>query len=96
MTSLKDLKILREDANELELEFVGEGHTFMNLLKSSLLEDPGVIVATYDIKFPNISHPIMYLRTKEDRRPRSILNDAVDRIISKFDALSEEMMGSLI
>ncbi|RLG31786.1 DNA-directed RNA polymerase subunit L [Methanosarcinales archaeon] len=92
-----ELKVLREGAGELELEFVGEGHTFMNLLKSSLLEDPDVLVATYDIKFPTISNPIMYIRTKEgDRGPRTILKDAVDRIISKFDELTEAMVGVLV
>jgi DNA-directed RNA polymerase subunit L len=92
-----ELKVLREEANELELEFVGEGHTFMNLLKSSLLEDPDVLVATYDIKFMNISDPIMYLKTRGgDRNPYTVLGDAVDRIITKLDELSAKLVGVIV
>ncbi|HDM36667.1 MAG TPA: DNA-directed RNA polymerase subunit L [Candidatus Syntrophoarchaeum butanivorans] len=91
-----ELKVLEERENELEIEVIGEGHTMMNLLKSSLLDDPDVLVATYDIKFPTISNPILYIRTREGRNPYDAIKDAVDRIITRFDELSDAITGVLI
>ena len=41
-----NLKILNKTDNELEMEIAGETHTLLNLLKTILLEDDAVEIAT--------------------------------------------------
>lgn len=45
-----NIKIIRATKDEAEIEFLDEGHTFLNALKYSLLQDPQVESATYDVK----------------------------------------------
>ncbi len=72
---MSGIKVLRKTKRELELEIKGEDHTFLNALKSALLQNEDVKIATYDIEFPSISDPILYLRTK-DSDPIEALKDA--------------------
>lgn len=74
-----NIKIIKVTQEEAELEFLDEGHTFLNALKSSLLKDPRVKVATYDIKHPMISNPIFYINT-ESIDPLSALREAAARL----------------
>jgi len=60
-----NIKIIKLTQEEAEIEFTDEGHTFLNALKSLLLQDPRVKVATYDIKHPMISNPIFYINTEK-------------------------------
>lgn len=45
-----EIKVLNKTDTEIEVEVKGEDHTMMNALKSSLLKDKAVKVATYDIE----------------------------------------------
>ena len=44
-----DLRVIENLETELSIEIIGEDHTFMNVLKSALLEVDGVAAATYDM-----------------------------------------------
>jgi len=70
-----EAKILRKTKHELELELKGEDHTFLNALKSVLLQNEDVKIATYDIEYPGVSDPVLYMRTK-DTNPIEALKDA--------------------
>ena len=83
-----NIKIVRVTENEAEIEFLDEGHTFLNVLKHSLLQDPQVELATYDVKHPMISNPIFYLKT-ESKDPLKALRDASLRLKDEFDELLE-------
>jgi DNA-directed RNA polymerase subunit L len=77
-----ELRVIKKTDEELEIEVAGEDHTFMNVLKSALLETEGVSAATYDMN-PEQSggqtDPILALKT-EDRKPLDALEDAAERI----------------
>jgi DNA-directed RNA polymerase subunit L len=77
-----ELRVIEKTDEELEIEVAGEDHTFMNVLKSALLETEGVSAATYDMN-PEQSggqtDPILALKT-EDRKPLDALEDAAERI----------------
>ena len=77
-----DLRVIENLETELSIEIQGEDHTFMNVLKSALLETEGVSAATYDMN-PEQSggqtDPILALKT-EDRKPLDALEDAAERI----------------
>jgi len=79
-----NLKILNKTDNELEMEIAGETHTLLNLLKTILLEDDAVEIATYDIKYLGISEPVMYVRTS-DRDPVQVVRNALHTMISMCD-----------
>lgn len=60
-----EVKILREEGNELEFEIIGEGHTFCNALQSFLNNREEVLLASYKIKHPLLSNPQIYVKTKD-------------------------------
>lgn len=74
-----NVKILKKTEDELHVEFEGESHTLLNLLRTELLEDDRVLLATYDAKFPMMTSPIFRLKTR-DVDPVVLLNEVASRI----------------
>lgn len=72
-----EIKIFKKTSREIKLEISGETHTLLNALKSVLLEDERVRIASYDIKHPDISNPVLYVRT-----------NGIDPVIALKDALT--------
>ena len=79
-----NLKILNKTDTELEMEIAGETHTLLNLLKTILLEDDAVEIATYDIKYLGISEPVMYVCTS-GKDPVQAVRSALHAIVSTCD-----------
>jgi len=79
-----NLKIIEKTDNEIKVEMAGESHTLLNVLKSSLLDDPRIEVATYDIKHPTISEPILFVKTN-GVDPVVAIKEASDRIIEVYE-----------
>ena len=73
-----EIKVFNKTSQEIKLEICGETHTLLNALKSILLEDERVIIASYDIKHPEISNPVLYIRT-----------EGVDPVIALKDASAQ-------
>ena len=74
------VKVLEKRANELRIEVEGEDHTFCNVLQKALLEDETIEMAGYNIPHPLVSNPIVYVRTKGQRRPETALRNAAEKI----------------
>lgn len=89
------IRILKETPNELRIEIEGEGHTFCNPLQKALLEDKEVEMAGYDIPHPLISNPIVYIRTKEGRKPETALQEAVEKLRKRSDEFRRAFEGAL-
>jgi len=89
------IKVLSKTDNELRLEIEGESHTLCNLLEKVLLEDKTVDMAGYTIPHPLTSNPIVYIRTKGDRRTEMALKDAVDRVLQMEKEFTEEFQRAL-
>ena len=79
-----NLKIIEKTDDEIRIELAGESHTLLNVLKSSLLEDPNIEVATYDIKHPTISEPILFVKTN-GADPVVAVKEASERIIEVYE-----------
>ncbi len=77
------IKVLKETPNELKIELEGENHTFCNALQKVLLEDETVEMAGYDLPHPLTSSPIIYVRTKGQRKPETVLRDAAEKLQKK-------------
>jgi DNA-directed RNA polymerase subunit L len=66
---LMEVRIIRESDTELELELVGEDHTFCNALRVVLNTNDKVLTASYKVEHPLLGNPKIYLRTKRVRVP---------------------------
>lgn len=78
-----ELRVISKTEEELVLEIGGEDHTFLNVLKRSLLDTEGVSTATYDMN-PEQSggqtDPVVTIRTTEDIDPLDALADAAAQV----------------
>jgi DNA-directed RNA polymerase subunit L len=82
-----NLKILKKTEVEIRIEFEGEGHTLLNLLRTELLADKRVKLATYDTKFPIMDNPIFRLKT-DGSDPVAVLREASARIAGQATEFS--------
>lgn len=64
-----EVKILRENATEMEFELIGEDHTFCNALRKALNSNDKVIAASYKVEHPLLGNPKVYVKTKEIEVP---------------------------
>jgi len=83
-----ELRVVRNEETELEIEIAGEDHTFMNVLKGALLEMDGVSAATYDMN-PEQSggqtEPILSIKTEDGTAPLDALERAAASVREKTD-----------
>lgn len=89
-----NLKIINKTEDQAIIEFVGEGHTILNLLRTELLKDERVLMATYDTKFPIMDNPVFKLTTK-DVDPIVALREASRRIILQCEEFSDLYAGAV-
>jgi DNA-directed RNA polymerase subunit L len=87
-----ELRVIEKTDEELRIEIAGEDHTFMNVLKGTLLETEGVVAATYDLN-PEQSggqtEPILSIKTESGYDPLDALADAAGNVRETTDAFRE-------
>jgi DNA-directed RNA polymerase subunit L len=83
-----ELNIITKTNNELEVEFRGETHTLLNLLKDLLIKDERVEAAFYDMKHLSISDPILYIKT-DGSDPILVLKETTAIIVTQCDEFIE-------
>jgi len=87
-----DLRVIENLETELSIEVQGEDHTFMNVLKGSLLEVDGVTTATYDMN-PEQSggqtDPVVTVKTDGSVDPLDALEAGAAGVKDKTDAFSD-------
>jgi DNA-directed RNA polymerase subunit L len=84
------LNIVKEEDGYFEVEFGGESHTLLNLLQSSLLEDPAVEMAGYTRPHPLMDRSRLFIRMKNKRvDPKEILKKAADNAEAKLREFDE-------
>ncbi len=88
-----DLKILKKTPDEVQIEFIGESHTILNLLRTELLTDNRVKMATYDTKFVIMENPVFRLKTV-DADPIIVLREAAGRIVNQCDEFSSQFTAA--
>jgi DNA-directed RNA polymerase subunit L len=71
------VRILKKLRNELKMEVEGEGHTFCNVIQRALLKDRRVDLAGYSVPHPLTSSPVIYVRTRGQSKPATVLKDAI-------------------
>ncbi len=79
-----ELTIINKTENEINLRVAGETHTLLNMLKTALLNNKHVEMATYDIKHPTISEPVLFVRT-DGADPIEVITKASKEITKECD-----------
>ncbi len=79
-----ELTIINKTENEINLRVAGETHTMLNMLKTALLNNKHVEIATYDIKHPTISEPVLFVRT-DGADPIDVITKASKEITKECD-----------
>jgi DNA-directed RNA polymerase subunit L len=87
-----ELRVTESTDDELSIEIAGEDHTFMNVLKGSLLEHDDVSAATYDVK-PEQSggqtEPILTVKTEGGADPLEALEEAAATVRQKANSFKD-------
>ena len=87
-----DLRVIENVETELSIEIAGEDHTFMNVLKGTLLEVDGVVAATYDMN-PEQSggqtEPVLTIKTDGSVAPLDALETAAESVEEKTNAFRD-------
>ena len=75
------IKVLKITANELKIEVEGEGHSLLNLLQKTILEDDAIEMAGYDVPHPLIDRAILYVHTKGKQKPEDVIKEATKKVL---------------
>ena len=70
------VNILKKTDNEMKIEIEGAGHSLLNLLQKTLLEDDTIEMAGYDVPHPLFDSGILFVRTKGKQNPEEVIKEA--------------------
>lgn len=94
------INIVRREGPYMELEFSGEGHTMLNLLQSSLLDDPEVEMAGYSKPHPLMDRAKLFIKLRKGeghleavKRAAEAAGGRLDEFLSAFDESLREYNG---
>ena len=77
-------KLIEYERSELRIEFQEEDHGFCNLLRTTLLEEPSVEFAGYNIEHPLLANPVVTLKTKR-RQTNVVLREALEKMLARTE-----------
>ncbi|MDP2666949.1 MAG: DNA-directed RNA polymerase subunit L [Candidatus Diapherotrites archaeon] len=89
-----EIEFLKKQAHHVEFKLIGETHTFANLLKAHLVDDPNVEFVAYKLEHPLGQDSHFILRTKE-KESKKVLLDAVKRLQEDLKELKESFTKAL-
>ncbi len=89
------INITKQEDSYIEMDFSGEGHTLLNLLQSSLLEDDKVELAGYSVPHPLMDRSRLFIKLKEGDDMLDTMKKAASHAGSKLDDFLEEFEKSL-
>lgn len=75
------VNILKTTDNELKIEVEGEGHSLLNLLQKTLLEDDSIEMAGYHVPHPLFDRGVLYVHTKKQQNPEDVIKEAAKKVL---------------
>ena len=75
------VNVLKSSDNEIKLEVEGAGHSLLNVLQKTLLEDDNIEVAGYHVPHPLTDSGILYVHTKEKQKPEAVILEATKKVL---------------
>lgn len=79
------INITKQEEKVLEMDFSGEGHTLLNLLQSSLLEDSNVEMAGYTKPHPLMDRSKLFIQLKKKENSLDVIKRASKKANGKLD-----------
>lgn len=89
-----ELEFIKKTANHVEFKLLGETHTFANLLKSQLVNDPSVEFVAYKLEHPQDKDALFVLKTK-GKSAKSVLVEAAKRLHEELGDLKSAFSKAL-
>ena len=89
------INVVKLEENHLEMEFGGEDHTLLNLLQSTLLDEPDVEIAGYSKPHPLMDKSRLFITVKEGKDPLEALKKSALTTKSRLNELIEKFTLSL-
>jgi len=89
------VNVVKQEGGYMEMEFSGEGHTLLNLLQESLLEDGNVEMAGYSKPHPLMDRSKLFIRLRKGEEHLDAVKRAVERADGKLDEFLEMFEKSL-
>ena len=89
------INITKREKGYIEMEFSGEGHTLLNLLQSSLLEDAKVELAGYSKPHPLMDRSKLFITLKRGDRVLEALKKAASNADGRLDDFLDGFEKSL-
>ncbi len=83
------INITKREEGYVEFDFSGEGHTLLNLLQSSLLEDKNVEMAGYSKPHPLMDRSRLFLKLKKG----DDILDTVKKAAVNADGKLDDFLG---
>lgn len=81
-----ELRLVSKTDKKMEIAFIGENDTLLNLLKQRLLADPTVETAAYVMGHPYLDNPLFTLEMKSGK-PEQAIKNAAKELRQQFDEL---------
>lgn len=79
-----EMRLVNKSDKRMEIEFIGENDTLLNLLKQRLLADPTVETATYVMGHPYLDNPTFTVEMRSGKADAALKN-AAKELRGQFD-----------
>lgn len=89
------VNVVKQEGSYMEMEFSGEGHTLLNLLQESLLEEEDVEMAGYSKPHPLMDRSKLFIRLRKGEEHLDAVKRAVERADGKLNEFLEMFEKSL-
>ena len=83
------VNVLKKTDNELKIEVEGAGHSLLNMLQKTILEDARIEMAGYHVPHPLIDSGILYVHTREQQKPNDAINEATKKVLGLSKAFQK-------
>ncbi len=83
-----ELNILEETKDSIKIEIQEASHTLVNLLRRELWNNKDTTFASYNLKHPLVSHPVLNLKSK---KPRKNIQETIDSLKKQTKELRDKI-----
>jgi DNA-directed RNA polymerase subunit L len=90
------INVVKREKGYIEFDFSGEGHTLLNLLQDSLLEDSNVEMAGYSKQHPLMDRSKLFVKLKKGDDVLGALKKAAENADSKLDDFMNQFEKNLL
>jgi DNA-directed RNA polymerase subunit L len=89
------INIVKREKGYIEFDFSGEGHTLLNFIQASLLEDKNVEMAGYSKPHPLMDRSKLFVKLKRGNDVLGVMKKAAENADSKLDDFLNQFEQSL-